>query len=77
MTTERERPAAAELGQLLNTNRTDGASLQMLYIHEARHCHKDGTVTVRRWCGKRGKPRRRRRGNHGMRRALVRQRKGA
>lgn len=22
----------------------------MIYIHEARHCHKDGTVTVRRWC---------------------------
>lgn len=76
MTTERER-AAAELRRLLNTNCTDGASLQLLYIHEERHCHKDGTVTVRRWCSKREKPRRRRRDNHGMRRALVRQRKGA
>lgn len=49
----------------------------MIYIHEERHCHRDGTVTVRRWCStEKRKPRRKRRGNHRMRRALIRQRKG-
>lgn len=48
-----------------------------LCIHEARHCHKDGSVSIRRWCStEKRKPRRKRRGNHGMRRALIRQRKG-
>ena len=44
----------------------------MLYMHEAIHHHKDGTVTVRRWFNQNGKPRRKRRDNHGMRKALIR-----
>ena len=89
----REKRVAApadELRRLLNTNYAEGdVGLHLgysgcrkvrgvaLYIHEARHCHRDGTVTVRRWCStEKRKPRRKRRGNHGMRRALIRQRKG-
>ena len=54
-----------------------GKEGKMIYIHEERHCHRDGTVTVRRWCStEKRKPRRKRRGNHRMRRALIRQRKG-
>ena len=45
----------------------------MLYMHEAIHHHRDGTVTVRRWFSpEKGKPRRKRRDNHGMRKALIR-----
>nr|DAY67956.1 MAG TPA: hypothetical protein [Caudoviricetes sp.] len=37
----------------------------MLYMHEAIHHHRDGTVTVRRWFSPtKGKPRRKRRDNH-------------
>ena len=90
---KRTAAPADELRRLLNTNYTDGdAGLRLDYsgcrkavvengvalcIREARHCHKDGTVTVRRWCStEKRKPRRKRRGNHRMRRALIRQRKG-
>ena len=46
-----------------------------LCFREARHCHKDGSVTIRRWCStEKRKPRRKRRGNHRMRSALIRQR---
>ena len=48
----------------------------MLCMHETIHHHRDGTVTVRWWFSpEKGKPRRKRRGNHRMRRALIRQRK--
>lgn len=36
----------------------------MLYMHEAIHHHRDGTVTVRRWFSQNGKPRRFRRDDH-------------
>lgn len=49
----------------------------MLYMHEAIHHHRDGTVTVRRWFSPtKGKPRRKRRDNHRTRKALIRQRRG-
>lgn len=49
----------------------------MLYMHEAIHHRRDGTVTVRRWFSPtKGKPRRKRRDNHRTRKALIRQRAG-
>lgn len=38
----------------------------MLYMHEAIHHHRDGTVTVRRWFSQNGKPRRKWRGRKGQ-----------
>lgn len=47
----------------------------MQYMHETIHHHRDGTVTVRRWFSpEKGKPRRKRRDNHRMRKALICQR---
>lgn len=38
------------------------------------HRHKDGRVTIKKIMIQKRKPRRKRRSNHGMRRALIRQR---
>lgn len=45
-----------------------------MWIRKETHCRKNGGVTMKPWLVGWKKTRRKRRGNHGMRRALIRRR---
>ena len=75
MTAKETTAPVEELRRLLNSNWLEETRVPMLYMHEAIHHHRDGAVTVRRWFSPtKGKPCRKRRDNHRMRKALIRQR---